>query len=222
MSHLRQPNSVRSSGHRRRTHGPGPTDTTCKSPPSFTVWGENAGWPLVPMPSPTRSKALPPARRIKPRRATRSQERELQERRMDGAGDRGAKMAAFAGPSFCEKGPRLMSKKPSRTVTPATAGNVPAPVRVRLKRINSDYARPYPPDGQAREWWHRLKNAFGTASSAFVDASLHQLIAAARRTYRHDLQISTELHGVGRKRGLAARANAQPYAVEGAAACTAD
>ena len=73
-----------------------------------------------------------------------------------------------------------MSKKSSRTVTPATAGNVPAPVRVRLKRINSNYARPYPPDGQAREWWHRLKNAFGTASSAFVDASLQQLIAAAR------------------------------------------
>jgi hypothetical protein len=39
---------------------------------------------------------------------------------------------------------------------------------------------PYPPDGQAREWWQRLKNAFGTTSSAFVDASLQQLIAAAR------------------------------------------
>ena len=37
-----------------------------------------------------------------------------------------------------------------------------------------------PPDGQAREWWQRLKNAFGTTSSAFVDASLQQLIAAAR------------------------------------------
>src|SRR3954468_14916795 len=35
-------------------------------------------------------------------------------------------------------------------------------------------------DGQAREWWQRLKNAFGTASSAFVDASLQQLIGAAR------------------------------------------
>ena len=89
-------------------------------------------------------------------------------------------MAAFAGPSWCAKGPGLMSKKSSRTVTPATAGNVPGPVRVRLKRINCDYARPYPPDGQARDWWQRLKNAFGTASSAFVDASLHQLIAAAR------------------------------------------
>ena len=57
---------------------------------------------------------------------------------------------------------------------------MPAPVRVRLRRINSEHARPYPPDGQAREWWQRLKNAFGTTSSAFVDASLQQLIAAAR------------------------------------------
>jgi hypothetical protein len=28
----------------------------------------------------------------------------------------------------------------------------------------------------SREWWQRLKNAFGTASSAFVQASLYQLI----------------------------------------------
>jgi hypothetical protein len=32
----------------------------------------------------------------------------------------------------------------------------------------------------SREWWQRLKNAFGTASSAFVQASLCQLVAAAR------------------------------------------
>jgi len=51
---------------------------------------------------------------------------------------------------------------------------VPAPVRVRLKRVSCDHAVPYPPDGQAREWWQRLKNAFGTTSSAFVGASLQQ------------------------------------------------
>ena len=73
-----------------------------------------------------------------------------------------------------------MSKKSNRTATAVTAGNVPAPVRVRLKRINCNAARPYPPDGQAREWWQRLKNALGTSSSHFVDASLQQLIAAAR------------------------------------------
>jgi hypothetical protein len=72
-----------------------------------------------------------------------------------------------------------MSNKPKRAATSVIAGNVPAPVSVRLRRINSEHARSYPPD-QAREWWQRLKNAFGTASSAFVDASLQQLIAAAR------------------------------------------
>ena len=41
-------------------------------------------------------------------------------------------------------------------------------------------AVPYPTDGLAREWWGRLKTAFGTASSAFVGTSLQQLIAAAR------------------------------------------
>jgi hypothetical protein len=71
-----------------------------------------------------------------------------------------------------------MSKKPRLAVTPATTGK--ASVKVRLRQINSDYARPYPPDGQAREWWLRLKNAFGTASSEFVGAFLQQLIAAAR------------------------------------------
>jgi hypothetical protein len=41
-------------------------------------------------------------------------------------------------------------------------------------------------------------------------------------TLRHDLPTSSELLGAGRKRGLAARANARPCAVERAVACTAD
>ena len=73
-----------------------------------------------------------------------------------------------------------MSKKLRAPATSVVSGDVPAPVRVRLKRVNCNHAIPYPPDGQAREWWQRLKNAFGTASSAFVEASLYQLIAAAR------------------------------------------
>ena len=72
---------------------------------------------------------------------------------------------------------KLSAGAPSPSVA---SGKVPAPVRVRLKRVNCDQAIPYPPDGQTREWWRRLKNAFGTASSAFVAASLQQLIAAAR------------------------------------------
>ena len=73
-----------------------------------------------------------------------------------------------------------MSKKLRQATPSVTAGNRPAPIRVRLQRLNCDAAKPYPPQGMTREWWQRLKNAFGTASSAFVQASLCQLVAAAR------------------------------------------
>ena len=89
-------------------------------------------------------------------------------------------MAAIARPGLRENRNRPMSRKLSAAAPSVASGKVPAPVRVRLKRVNCDQAIPYPPDGQTREWWHRLKNAFGTASSAFVGASLQQLIAAAR------------------------------------------
>ena len=89
-------------------------------------------------------------------------------------------MAAIARPKLRKNGGRPMSRKLSAAAPSVASGKVPAPVKVRLKRVNCDQAIPYPPDGQTREWWHRLKNAFGTASSAFVEASLYQLIAAAR------------------------------------------
>ena len=54
------------------------------------------------------------------------------------------------------------------------------PVRVKLRRISADLAKAYPPDGETRAWWDRLKRALGTSSSAFVNSSLVQLQAAAR------------------------------------------
>jgi hypothetical protein len=71
-------------------------------------------------------------------------------------------------------------RTPNRTVTPVLEGKPPAPVKVRLKRINCNVAEAYPPDGQQKEWWNRLKDALGTASSDFVNASLVQLVSAAR------------------------------------------
>ena len=84
-------------------------------------------------------------------------------------------MRGFSSPSKPDL--ELLTLAPAPSVA---SGKVPAPLKVKLKRVNCDQAIPYPPDGQTREWWHRLKNAFGTASSTFVEASLHQLIAAAR------------------------------------------
>ena len=82
-------------------------------------------------------------------------------------------MAAVARPGLCENGSGPMSRKFGGPTTSVATGKVPAPVRVKLKRLNCDQAIPYPPDGQTREWWQRLKTALGTASSAFVGASLH-------------------------------------------------
>ena len=71
---------------------------------------------------------------------------------------------------------RPMSKKSLSLPTAAAVMVNVAPVRVRLKTLNCNQAVPYPRDGQTREWWHRLQNAFGTASGAFVAASLQQLV----------------------------------------------
>ena len=55
----------------------------------------------------------------------------------------------------------------------------PSPVRVKLRRVNANLATPYPPDGESKVWWKRLKKALGTKSSDFVNASLLELQAAA-------------------------------------------
>lgn len=55
-----------------------------------------------------------------------------------------------------------------------------SPVKVKLRRINASLTQAYPPDGLKTDWWKRLKKALGTTSSAFVQASMFQLQAAAR------------------------------------------
>jgi hypothetical protein len=69
-----------------------------------------------------------------------------------------------------------MNQQPSTAVDPSRL----PPVRVRLRRINASYAKPYPPDGLSREWWKRLKGALGTGSSDVVQATLLQFVQAAR------------------------------------------
>jgi hypothetical protein len=70
-----------------------------------------------------------------------------------------------------------------KTTNPLTSvANQPGrrPVRVKLRRVTASLANAYPPDGENRVWWSRLKQALGTRSSDFVNASLLQLQAAAQ------------------------------------------
>jgi hypothetical protein len=73
-----------------------------------------------------------------------------------------------------------MSRNPRQPNLPVIPSKGPTPVRVRLRRVTASRAIAYPPDGEGREWWQRLKGALATSSSHFVDTSLQQLIAAAR------------------------------------------
>ncbi len=81
--------------------------------------------------------------------------------------------------SALREGDRQMT---GTVAVPSTSGAKPPGrrTRVKLKRINSDLSKPYPPDGDQRRWWDRLKAALGTTSSDFVNATLVQIQNASR------------------------------------------
>jgi hypothetical protein len=72
-----------------------------------------------------------------------------------------------------------MTSKNNRALVPGPERRHP-PVRVKLRRVTASQSEPYPPDGEGKIWWGRLKKALGTTSSDFVNASLLQLQAAAQ------------------------------------------
>ena len=75
-----------------------------------------------------------------------------------------------------------MNKKLSAPAPSVASGKVPAPVRVRLKRVNCDQAIPYPPDGQSsrmvaspeeclRHCLERLRRSLPTAANCSGSAA---------------------------------------------------
>jgi hypothetical protein len=113
----------------------------------------------MPTPGDSRAQAVPLAWRVEPRRATRCQERKLQEWRLDCRGDRGAQMAAVSRAVVCQDGDNRMTNKTNNSLTPVAqeAGDLPArtnktpvahqpgrpPVRLKLRRINANFAKAY-------------------------------------------------------------------------------
>jgi hypothetical protein len=69
----------------------------------------------------------------------------------------------------------------NETALPAiTTNSTPARARVKLREVNCNYHKPYPPAGQEKLWWDRLKTALGTTSDDFVNATLVQIQNASR------------------------------------------
>ena len=88
-------------------------------------------------------------------------------------------MAAVTRPVIHQHRARPMKKNTS-SVTSVVDQPGRQPVRVKLRRVNANVSKAYPPDGENQVWWTRLKQALGTRSSDFVNASLYQLQSAAR------------------------------------------
>ena len=107
-------------------------------------------------------------------------------------------MAAVPRAVVCQERDNRMTNKTNNSLTPVAhqPGRLPGrtnnslapvasqpgrpPVRVKLRRVNANLEKTYPPDGDSKAWWRRLKKALGTTSSDFVNASLLQLQAAAQ------------------------------------------
>jgi hypothetical protein len=76
--------------------------------------------------------------------------------------------------------PERLPDRTNNSLAPVASQPGRPPVRVKLRRVNANLATAYPPDGESKVWWRRLKKALGTTSSDFVNASLLQLQAAAQ------------------------------------------
>jgi len=143
------------------------------------MWCKNTHRHPMPTPGHPRPQAMPPARRPKPGRASRAREWQFQNGELDDRGYRRTELASIASAVLCQAHEDRMSRKTQPAFVP-DASQRRRPVRVRSRRITASFAKLYPPDGEGKIWWGRLKKALGTGSSDFVNASLHQLQAAAQ------------------------------------------
>src|SRR3979411_1129657 len=148
------------------------------------MWCKNTHRHPMPAPGYPRPQAMPPARRPKPRRPSRAKEWQFQNGELDDRGYRRTELAAIACAVLCQDHEDRRSRKTQTDFVP-DASQRRRPVRVRSRRITASFAKLYPPDGEGKIWWGRLKKALGTGSSDFVNASLHQLQAAAQIAHSH-------------------------------------
>ena len=66
-------------------------------------------------------------------------------------------MAAVSRAVVCQDGDYRMTNKTNNSLTPVAHQPGRPPVRVKLRRINANFAKAYPPDGESKVWWKRLK-----------------------------------------------------------------
>jgi hypothetical protein len=99
--------------------------------------------------------------------------------------------------SLCQGDRRMSDSVPAPTspVSKLSARRT----RVKLRRVDCNFSKPYPPNGDEKRWWDRLKAALGTTSSDFVNATLSPKVAPA------PLLARASARTIRRRFGLASR-----------------
>jgi len=160
-------------------HEPERRDTASELKAGAPVRGEVAGRWILPVPGHPRPKAVPLARRVEPRCPGGARNGNFTDGTWTAEAIEERKWLRTC-PILRKTGERVMRAGSKKPIVPVADGTRRPPVRVKLARITANHSKAYPPDGETRAWWDRLKRALGTSSSAFVSASLAQLQSAAR------------------------------------------
>ena len=126
----------------------------------------------LPVSSYTGTKPGPHPWRAEPWGAARRGERQLQERLLDQRSCGGTSMGEGDASSLCQGDRRMSDSVPAPTspVSKLSARRT----RAKLRRVDCNFSKPYPPNGDEKRWWDRLKAALGTTSSDFVNATLQR------------------------------------------------
>jgi hypothetical protein len=110
-------------------------------------------------------------------------------------------MAAVTGAVVRKDRDNRMTDKTNSSLTPAAPqpGRLPVrtnnslapvanqpgrpPVRVKLRRVNANLATAYPPDGESKVWWRRLKKAIERLRQCLTVAVAGCCSVALRRDF---------------------------------------
>src|SRR6266436_7803321 len=124
----------------------------------------------MPAPGHTWPQAMSAARWVKPGGTPGGKEWKFQNGGLDARRDGRAQMASITPAIVLQRHEMKKTNEIMKTTAPRRE-----PVRVKLQRVNVGFSETHTPDGEGAIWWARLKEALGTTSNDFVNASLFQL-----------------------------------------------
>lgn len=152
--------------------------STSEYPVCSTVWRQDPSRVGMSVPCPSGPYSVSFARWSVAGSAARRAERQLPDRHLHPGVRAGAPVGSFARQLHHGRPGKAMMKQTNALKT--SSCERPTPVTVKLERVDANFSRSHPPDGDEARWRKRLESAMATCSPSFVDCALIQMQSAAR------------------------------------------